>query len=325
MVKKGFISVIIPVYNRTKTIKGCLEALYNNSYKNFECIVIDDCSKDDSVEIAKQFPSRVLRLEKNSGPAKARNFGASNARGDILFFVDSDVLLLPNALNEVIGSFKKEPSIAAVVGIYDKEPANGGFFADYMALRKFSDFMDSKKKYFSFIGGACSAVKKEVFFEFGGFPEKYRGADIEDYVLGYNIGSRYRILFNPKLRGKHYMPTFKSCLKNYFKRASMWFMVFLRRRRFDTGAATAARGISSISTLLALLSLILSLFYNVFIWFLLFFISIFFYTNRNFYLMVIKKKGFGFLIPSIFVNFILFMSISFGVLYSIVVYPFKKA
>jgi glycosyltransferase involved in cell wall biosynthesis len=323
MKRKEFISVVIPVYNSEKTIKRCLEALYNNSYKIFECIVVDDCSKDNSVSIAKKFPCKVLRLKKNRGPAKARNFGAANAKGDILFFVDSDVLLLPKALKEIIKSFNKEPDIAGVVGIYDKEPVNKGFFAHYMALRKFSDFTESKKKYFSHIGGACSAVKKKIFFECGGFPDSYKGADVEDYVLGYNITSKYKLLFNPKLRGKHYMPTFKTCFKNYFKRSSMWFRLFIKRRKFDSGAATPSRGISSISTLFVLLFFVLSLFNSGFVWLFLLFIGIFLYTNRKFYSLALKEKGLKFFIASVFTNFVLFLSVSFGVIYSITTYLFK--
>lgn len=323
MEKEEFISVIIPMYNSSKTISECLKALYNNTYKNFECIVVDDGSKDNSAKIAKQFSCRVLKLKKNNGPAKARNFGAKYAKGGILFFVDSDVLLLPYALEEVIKSFNNEPEMAAVVGIYDKKPANKGFFSEYMALRKFSDFIDSGKKYFSHIGGACSAIRKKVFFEFNGFPENYKGADVEDYVLGYKIASKYKIFFNPSLRGEHYMPTFKACFKNYFKRASMWFNLFLKRKKFDQGAATVSRGIGSISTLLALIFFIFSALNTSFIWLSTFFIMVFFYTNRKFYFLVLKEKGFIFFIASVFINFLLFLSVSLGVIYSIISYPFS--
>ena len=319
------ISVIIPMYNSQKTIGKCLKALYNNSYKDFECIVVDDCSTDNSVKTAKEFPCKIIKLKKNSGPAKARNTGAEHSKGEILFFLDSDVLLLKNALDEIIRAFKKNKEIAGMIGIYDKEPANKTFFAQYMALRKFSDFMDSKRKYFTHFAGACTAVKKNIFWEFNGFDTKYKGADTEDYEMGYRITNKYKILFNPNLRGKHFFPTFTSCLKNYFKRSSMWFQLFKKRKKFDAGAATPKRGMSSLAAFFALFFALLSMIFIAFStsFFILFImlsficLIIFLITNLNFYKLTLKEKGVIFTLASVAVNFVLFISVTLGVFHSI--------
>ena len=95
------ISVIIPIYNSISTIKECLDTVFNSDFKNFEVIVISDNSTDDSVKIAKEYKCKIIELPENNGPAFARNVGADNAKGDILFFVDSDVIIKKNALTHI--------------------------------------------------------------------------------------------------------------------------------------------------------------------------------------------------------------------------------
>ena len=75
------------------------QSLSDQLYKNFEVIIVSDNSSDSSVEIAKQFKCKIIELPKNMGPAFARNKGAEIAENDILFFVDSDVIIKKDALN----------------------------------------------------------------------------------------------------------------------------------------------------------------------------------------------------------------------------------
>ena len=100
MNKRPFISVIIPVYNGEKFLPGCLEALVSGSYRDYELIVVDDCSTDRSVEISREKGAQVLKTSRQSGPGGARNLGAQHARGEVLFFVDADVVVKHDRLNE---------------------------------------------------------------------------------------------------------------------------------------------------------------------------------------------------------------------------------
>lgn len=87
------ISVIIPTYNRENIIKECLESVLNQTYKNIEVIIVDDCSVDNTVAVAQSVSDdRVSchKLEKNSGACFARNYGASLANGEYIAFQDSD-------------------------------------------------------------------------------------------------------------------------------------------------------------------------------------------------------------------------------------------
>src|SRR3989337_2372509 len=110
------ISVIIALYNAENVIGRCLESVYRSSFKDYEVIVVDDCSTDNSYEVAGRFPCRLFTLPVNSGPACARNYGVDQSKGDILFFLDSDTELDRQALGLINETFKKESNLVALVG-----------------------------------------------------------------------------------------------------------------------------------------------------------------------------------------------------------------
>ena len=89
---KPIVSVIVPAYNAEKTIEKCLDSLLNQTLKSIEIIVINDCSKDNTLKILKKYKSKIKLLDnkKNLGPAGSRNRGLDAATGDYIGFVDSD-------------------------------------------------------------------------------------------------------------------------------------------------------------------------------------------------------------------------------------------
>src|SRR5579884_1488365 len=101
MDKQPFISVIVPVYNGSKYLNRCLDALIASSYKPFEIVVIDDASTDDSAEISGKSGVTVLRPSDPFGSGGARNLCAQKARGNNLFFVDSDIMVQRNTIAQV--------------------------------------------------------------------------------------------------------------------------------------------------------------------------------------------------------------------------------
>ena len=80
------ISIVIPVYNASLTLKECLDAIFNSSFKDFEVIVVSDKSTDNSVEIAKQYQCYIIELSENRGPGFARNSGAKIIGGCLITF-----------------------------------------------------------------------------------------------------------------------------------------------------------------------------------------------------------------------------------------------
>lgn len=101
MTDKPFISVVIPLYNKEKSIAQSLQSVLNQSYTDFEIVVVDDGSTDKSVEIVEGIEDARLKLFKqpNAGPSKARNTGVGHASGEWIVFLDADDELLPNALS----------------------------------------------------------------------------------------------------------------------------------------------------------------------------------------------------------------------------------
>ena len=97
------ISIVIPTYNRAKVISEALKSVQQQTYKNWEAIVVDDGSKDNTWQVVDDLARddrriRFIRQEKNRGAQVARNAGIRAARGEWVAFLDSDDLLLPNSL-----------------------------------------------------------------------------------------------------------------------------------------------------------------------------------------------------------------------------------
>ena len=104
------VSVIIPSYNREKTIERAVMSVLNQTYRDLELIVVDDCSKDNTVEVLKSIKDdrlKIIRLEKNSGACVARNVGIENAQGDYIAFQDSDDEWLLDKLEKQMAIFEK--------------------------------------------------------------------------------------------------------------------------------------------------------------------------------------------------------------------------
>ena len=128
------ISIIVPVHNSSQDLIECLSALIESSSPGAEIIVVDDASTDESFFVAARMGVRVLGLVKNSGPSAARNYGAHHAQGEILFFVDADVVVAPGAVSYVVKVFEEQPELAAIFGSYDAQPRAKGVVSQYRNL-----------------------------------------------------------------------------------------------------------------------------------------------------------------------------------------------
>jgi len=318
------LSVIIPTFNSEKTIGLVLQFLYASTYKNFEVIIVDDCSTDKTVEIAKRYSCEIVYTEKNSGPAAARNLGVEHAQGEIILFLDSDILINKDALQRAVDFYRTNNHAKSLVGIYSKESANKGIFQQYMALWKYFCWTNPKINQSSIFEASIGSIKKETFIKLGGFSPRYKGADVEDYEFGYRLSKKYTINLDHKIQGKHFFPAFKLCAKNYFKRSSQWFELFLNRKQFDTGSASATRGLASFSAFLLTASLLLIIADVRFIIPSIILLCSFVVYNIKFYLFVIKQTGVFFTLYSISANFILSIIVIAGVSVSLFKFCFKK-
>jgi len=110
-VVEDLVSIIIPVYNAEKYIKQTIETIKGQVYGNWEAVFVDDCSTDKSAEIIKKDVSnkiKLIKLNKNSGPAIARNIGIEVSEGKYVCFLDADDLWKKDKLEKQINFMKKK-------------------------------------------------------------------------------------------------------------------------------------------------------------------------------------------------------------------------
>ena len=104
------ISVIVPTYNRAGLLQITLQSILSQTYANYEIIVVDDGSTDNTAEIMVKYPKvRYIRHGKNRGVAEARNTGLKAAQGNYISFIDSDDMMLPDKLEKQIMALEKLP------------------------------------------------------------------------------------------------------------------------------------------------------------------------------------------------------------------------
>jgi GT2 family glycosyltransferase len=202
--KAVHVSIIVPAHNNPGDLDACLSALINESTAESEIIVVDDASTDDTASIAVQRGVRLLQLTKNSGPGAARNYGVRHSTGDILCFVDADVVVAPDVVRRLISVFDKNSEVAAIFGSYDSQPRETGVVSQYKNLLHHFVHQNGNPEASTFWAG-CGAIRRSVFEEIGGFDEKrFARASIEDIELGYRLRqSGYRILLDKSLHCTH--------------------------------------------------------------------------------------------------------------------------
>ncbi len=199
------ISIIVPVLNAGKTLEACLQAIFDSHNSNFECLVIDDGSTDNSTEVAGRFPIKLLTPGgEPKGPAFARNYGAGQADGDCLFFVDADVIIQPDTLTRIRETFASHPEYTAIFGSYDILPQDRGLISQYKNLAHHHFHQEANSEASTFWSG-CGAMRTDVFHKFGGFDvARYPRPSIEDIELGRRlIRAGYRIYLDKGIQVKH--------------------------------------------------------------------------------------------------------------------------
>jgi glycosyltransferase involved in cell wall biosynthesis len=117
------VSIVIPLYNKSQWILQTLKSVANQTYKNWECIIVDDGSSDESLELVKKFAMENqgewrIYSQSNSGQAIARNFGISLARGKYIALLDADDLWFPNKLTKQIDYLEKNKEVDVIFCSY---------------------------------------------------------------------------------------------------------------------------------------------------------------------------------------------------------------
>jgi glycosyltransferase involved in cell wall biosynthesis len=200
MEERPLVSIVIPNYNYADVLGRCLAAAAAQTYENTEVLLVDDCSTDNSLAVAAQHPCTVFSTPTNSGEAAARNLGVQNSRGDVLFFLDSDLVLQPDAVEKAVNMLRAEPSIGCVYGIYEKTPLTAaGLVKDYRTLQahywRVSSLGDADAGFFS-----IAALRRTVWEQVGPFKPLRVGEEM-DY--GARVARVTRAVLTDEVRGLH--------------------------------------------------------------------------------------------------------------------------
>lgn len=195
------VSVIIPTHNRANKLFYSVNSVLLQSYNNYEVLIIDDCSTDNTKDVVKQlqdeYPGKIIyyKLEKNSGPAKARNFGVGKAIGEYIAFHDDDDEWYPDKLEIQMKKMLQDNSIDLTFGQMTRYL--GGKFVNIVCDR--FDWYHIQDRFFqqllmeNYIGAPTIVMKKEAFIRLGGFCEEI--PSLEDWDLAIRAARELHIEF----------------------------------------------------------------------------------------------------------------------------------
>lgn len=195
-------SVIIPTRNRENIVSKCIEYILNQDYPQYEVIVVDDGSEDNTREILKRFSSnrnfRFISLSERKGPAFCRNLGVKESEGDLIIFIDSDIFVLPNFISIHVEAHKNHPEGVVAVG-----PVIAISEIDAKLSNKGS-ILDFSNAYFA---SGNASIPRELFLKVGGFDEVFNVYGWEDIDFGLKLKtSKIKSIKASEAVGYHYQP-----------------------------------------------------------------------------------------------------------------------
>ena len=253
------LTVIIPALDAAAFLPDLVRRIHASLEPGDEVFVVDDGSTDDSMAIAQSGGARVLSTaHPRGGPAIARNLGAVHASGDILVFLDADVMPHPGALTRIRSAFAADASLEALFGSYDDTPTAAGFLSQYKNLFHHYVHQHGSDEASTFWTG-CGAIRREVFLRLGGFTDEFGRPCIEDIELGYRLarqGGHIRLDKQLLVTHRKRWTTSGLLRTDILDRGIPWAELILRHRAFvnDLNLQTHNR-VSVVTLWLLLLSL----------------------------------------------------------------------
>lgn len=164
MDKKGLVSIVIPCYNQAHFLSKAIESILNQTYQNFEIIVVNDGSTDETSQIAKSYSNIQLIEQENQGLAKSRNNGLANCKGEFVVFFDADDKLLPKALEIGVSALKNRPDCVFVSGFCQRISYEGDYLPTPQPNIDESDYYRALLRT-NFIWAPSNAMYRRNIFE----------------------------------------------------------------------------------------------------------------------------------------------------------------
>jgi glycosyltransferase involved in cell wall biosynthesis len=193
MIKNPIVSVLTTVYNREKYLAACIESVLASTFQNWELIIVDDQSKDNSVAIAQMYAAQEMRIkfylnEKNLGDYPNRNQAASYAKGKYLKFLDADDLIYPHGLEMMVQTMEAHPECA--LGISQEVAEDYKPYPFVMTPRETFQREFLKRGVLG-LGPTATIMRRDIFETFGGFTGTRFIGDTE---MWYQLAFQYPIL-----------------------------------------------------------------------------------------------------------------------------------
>ncbi|RKD27580.1 Glycosyl transferase family 2 [Caminicella sporogenes DSM 14501] len=187
------VSVIIPTYNYEKFIHNAIDSILNQTFKDYEIIIVDDGSTDNTAEIIKKYNNEKISYfyKENRGPAAARNLGIKKAKGDYICFLDADDAFMPEKLEIQVDILDKNKNIGLVYTnfLYVKNNLSSTYY--HYRCKNFSCHKNALQHlwYENYINTSTVMTVKEYLFKVGLFNENYKYG--EDFDLWMRLGKYY--------------------------------------------------------------------------------------------------------------------------------------
>ena len=247
------ISVVVPCYNSSATISDCIKSLIQNTPKQTEIVVVDDGSEDNSTELIETYIGRVKLIEaKHGGAAYARNVGIQNSSGDIIIFVDSDVIITEGSVSKLIEPLS-DSDVVATQGSY-MNLLKDNIVSRY-EQRQIEMRLGDREKPITSFATYFLAIRRECLVGSGGFDERFKTSSVEDTMLSYRVGGMGKILYVPSAKVYHrHRSTVWSYMRKQFTHSKNRAMLY-RKYPKKVGGDTYTTKKVMIQPVLAFLSL----------------------------------------------------------------------
>jgi GT2 family glycosyltransferase len=237
-----YLSVIVPAHRGEEVLRQSLPALLGSDLPraDWELIVVDDASPDETRVVAAEYADVVVRLRGSPrGPAYARNRGVEVSRGEVVVFVDADVVVHSDVLRRMADAFHADAGLASIFGSYDDDPHAPGLISQFRNLLHHHVHQSSPGAAETFWAG-CGAVRRDVLIETGMMDAwHFPRPQIEDIELGRRLRrSGHRIELRPDIQCTHLKRwTLRNMVTTDFRdRGTPWMWLLLS----EGAAATPA-------------------------------------------------------------------------------------
>jgi len=227
VLKNPLVSIIIVTWNSAKDIVNCINSIKKQTYTDFEILLVDNNSNDNSVDIVrKHYPDiQIIENKNNLGFAEGNNIGIQKANGEILAFVNPDVILDPDWLNNLVTKLQSSNKIGGVVGkifyMGEKYPKDAIFCTwskiDPFTATPYNFTNNEPASKVDYLSGAAMLVKKEIIDTVGLIDSNYFLYFEETDLCARIIRAGYDLMYVPTAKAWHVVsPSSSSDKKIYF-------------------------------------------------------------------------------------------------------------